>query len=540
MFDFSGLIRAILRKKSTDPMSNLKSATIWVQELPHRDVHRAQIQIIGALISINEKKTTSLRERIRVLTYLDEKAISLQRTLCHEYIAHADDAEPGEEAGYLPTILSFWNEMAAGYQQCIRNFAANPSSNKVRLQLPQLTARAIYHFAMQAKWARLRYYAPDPAVWRNLHRLYLFAEREAFQLEPVKLYTDDKAETTCAAEYMQALMLHLSNPESLLPRQIELVDRWLDNWAKSITVEQEFRPHRQIYAVNLTDMKPPRKLRRNMIGEKYRYWGVGLLLVNVNKTIEQLKQGELPARLKLSEECRLPACLTLIELMSKRWSGAGNARQHDRQPNVKRVEVARGLDEIILQMRRKGGARNGAVAMPIDVRMDGVSDEHKDPLGAPMPELFEARGEEWIMENESVNGVGVTLSNPSQGGLKIGMLLGLKPEAEAKFAIGIVRRLSSTTPNKVFVGIQNLSQTPIFVELGLDESATQTTARAIYLPEQREAAIARSLLIDQSSYRHGRVVELRAQGKRYEVRLQQTLDQSNDYCRVRFDVVGRG
>lgn len=538
MFDFKGLIKAILRQKSTDPMSNLKSATIWVQELPQRDVHRAQIEIIGALISINEKKTTSLRERIRVLTYLDEKAASLQHTLCREYIAHAEDPD-SEEAGYLPTILSFWNEMAAGYQQCIRTFAANPSSNKIRLQLPLLTLRAIYHFAMQAKWARLRYCAPDPAVWRNLHRLYLFAEREVFQLMPLKIYPSDKVETTCASEYMQALMLHLSNPESLQPQQIDMVDRWLDNWAKSITLEHEFRPHRQIYAVNLSDMKPPRKLRRNMIGEKYRYWGVGLLLVNVNKTIEQLRQGELPARLKLGEDCRLPACLTLIELMSKRWSGAGNARQHDRQPNVKRVEVARGLDEIILQMRLKRSSRSSAPAESIAVEIGGVATENPDRIGAPTPELFETRSEEWIMENESVSGVGATLSNPLHGGLKIGMLVGLKPEAEAKFAIGIVRRLSSTTPNKVFVGIQNLSQTPILVELESTENGISTTSRAIYLPEQREAAIARSLLIDQSSYRRGRVVELKAQGKSYAVKLQNTLDESSDYCRVSFDVVAR-
>lgn len=519
-------------------MTDLKSATIWVQELPQRDVHRAQIEIIGALISINEKKTTSLRERIRVLIYLDEKAASLQRTLCREYIEHSDAAD-SEAAGYLPTILSFWNEMAAGYQQCIRNFAANPSSNKIRLQLPLLTGRAIYHFAMQAKWARLRYSAPDPAVWRNLHRLYLFAEREVFQLMPLKLYPDDKVETTCAAEYMQALMLHLSNPESLLPQQIDLIDRWLDNWAKSITLEHEFRPHRQIYAVNLSDMKPPRKLRRNMIGEKYRYWGVGLLLVNVNKAIEQLKQGELPARLKLGEDCRLPACLNLIELMSKRWSGAGNARQHDRQPNVKRVEVARGLEEIILQMRRKRGARTDTPSAPVAVQIEGVAGDNPDRIGAPTPELFETRGEEWIMENESVSGVGATLSNPLHGGLKIGMLLGLKPEAEAKFAIGIVRRLSSTAPNKVFVGIQNLSQTPILVELGASENGVTTSTRAIYLPEQRDAAIARSLLIDQASYRQGRVVQLNAQGKSYAVKLQQNLDESNDYCRVSFDVVAR-
>ena len=56
MFDFSGLINAILRKKSDDPVGDIKSATIWVQELPLADVHSAHIEIVRALSSINENK----------------------------------------------------------------------------------------------------------------------------------------------------------------------------------------------------------------------------------------------------------------------------------------------------------------------------------------------------------------------------------------------------------------------------------------------------------------------------------------------------
>ena len=87
----------------------------------------------------------------------------------------------------------------------------------------------------------------------------------------------------------------IANPESLQPQQINQVDGWLDTWAKSVSLETQFRPHRQLYAVNLGDTKPARSLRRNMLGEKYRYWGVGLLLVTIDKTVEQLKGGELPA-----------------------------------------------------------------------------------------------------------------------------------------------------------------------------------------------------------------------------------------------------
>ena len=29
-----------------------------------------------------------------------------------------------------------------------------------------------------------------------------------------------------------------------------------------------------------------------MLGEKYRYWGVGMLLVTITKVVERLKQGD--------------------------------------------------------------------------------------------------------------------------------------------------------------------------------------------------------------------------------------------------------
>ena len=74
MFDFKGLINALLRKKNDDPVGDLKSATIWVQELPKSDIGQAQQEIVKALGSLNNNPATGLKERIRVMLYLDEKA----------------------------------------------------------------------------------------------------------------------------------------------------------------------------------------------------------------------------------------------------------------------------------------------------------------------------------------------------------------------------------------------------------------------------------------------------------------------------------
>lgn len=541
MFDFNGLVNAILRRKVDDPVGDLKSATIWVQELPLADVHRAHIEIVRALSSINENKKTPLKERIQVCMYLNEKALGLQNNLCHDYLATANDADADARA-YLPTILAFWDEMAVAYQICIRNFAQSPNS-KLWPTIRIIVARAIYHYAMQAKWAHLRYLPVDASVWRNLHRLYLFAEREKFDKTALQLFPDNKVETTCLSEYLQPLMLLLANPESLQPLQINLIDQWLDSWTKSITLETQFRPQRQLYAVNLGDAKPARSLRRNMLGEKYRYWGVGLLVVTIDKALEQIKNGELPVRLGLGEECRLPQCLDLIETVQKRWAKKDVQRKHERTSSVKIVHVVQGLEDIIAQLKPGAKVARKPKNSKADYQVMGYT-----VGGTPMDmntlgdeALFQPVLEQWIMENESISGFGVTFNPGAQSGIRIGTLIGLKPESTRHFLIGAVRRINKNPASKTYVGIQTLCQTPIPVQLYPLAGAENSTvlAEAVYLLEMPQAQLARSLLLRRRDFEPGRLLQLKAQGKAYTIRLQQSLEEAEDYHRVSFDVLAR-
>ncbi len=534
MFDFKGLISALLRKKDGEPVGDLKSATIWVQELPQSDIHLAQQEIVKTLGSLTKNTAISLKERIRVMLYLDEKARSLQETLCREYLAAIDDRRSAARQ-QLPTILLFWEEMAAGYQLCIREFASNPGSKKIREQLPLLTAKAMHYCAMQTKWSHIRYMPVEPSVWRHLHRLYQFSELENFDRAPVRLYPQQD-DTTCASEYMQAMMLYLANPASLLPAQIEMVDFWLDSWSKSLVIEADFRPHRQLYAVNLGDSKPARKLRRNMLGEKYRYWGVGLLQVTIAKVVEQLKQGELPVRLKLGEECRLPACLELIEEIAQRWAGHSTVRKHERTPAEKSLLVVQGLGNIVAQLH--GGKRTG-LAATYDSR-DSDNGNRPTPKPSGEAELFENTAQQWQVENESLSGYGVTFNRNRAGQLKIGTLVSLKAETAKHLAIGIVRRIINDSPGLVHAGIQTLTQTPVAVELHPLPNESGKAASAIYLPELPKLLMGRSLLLADEYYSPGKLLQLKAQGKSYTIRLQPAVERGADYIRAGFDVVAKG
>lgn len=534
MFDFKGLINALLRKTSDDPVGDLKSATIWVQELPQNDIHQAQHEIVKALRSLNRNPDTSLKERIRVLSYLDDKASPLQETLCREYLA-TTDAPDSAALQLLPTILQFWEEMGTGYEQCIRIFARNPGSTKIREQLPLLTAKALHFHAMRAKWSYIRYLPVEAHIWRHLHRLYQFAEQEKIECVPVRLGAQQD-DTSCASEYLQPMMLHLVNPASLCPAQIESIDLWLDSWAKSLVIEAGFRPHRQLYAVNLGDTKPARKLRRNMLGEKYRYWGIELMLVTIGKVIEQLKQGELPARLRLGEDFRLPAGLELIEEVVQRWSGKNTTRKHERIQAEKSLLVTEDFANIVVSLQ--GGKQTGVKAT-YNTQVDTSGDPQTIMQPSGEPELFDGTAQQWQVENESLSGFGVTFTRNTVEQLRIGTLVALRSTLGKGLSIGIVRRIHIEPPRKVHAGIQTLTQTPVLVELHPLPGEGGKIATAIYLPELSKLQLGRSLLLSGAAYTQGKLVHLKAQGKNYTIRLQPAVESGLDYVRCGFDVVAK-
>ena len=153
--------------------------------------------------------------------------------------------------------------------------------------------------------------------------------------------------------------------------------------------------------------------------------------------------------------------------------------------------------------------------------------------------MFE-KAQQWQVENESLSGYGVTFSRNGAAQLKIGTLVSLKAATTPNLAIGIVRRISNEPPRQVHAGIQTLSQTPVLVELHpLPGRKRQGPPAAIYLPELAKLQLGRSLLLPSKTYAQGKLVQLKAQGKAYTIRLQHARECGADYVRTGFDVVAK-
>ncbi|QZA78213.1 hypothetical protein K4H28_01975 [Deefgea tanakiae] len=501
MFDFKSLISAILGNSKNEGVYDLKSATVMMKELPESDILQAQIEIIKALQQINSNPRTNIKERFKTIPYLDEKARSLQDHLVAIYQGNAldDGATPKQ---VLPTLLAFWNDMGDGYRLCIKQATQNaPRGLDKELQL--FTLRGLMYFSEQARWAYLRYMEMDSRTWRNLNRLYLFAEQKGFATQPLQPYPNAEI-TDIRREFMQLLMLSLAIPEKLQPAQIDLVTQWLKRWASRVDLESQIKPNRQLFAINIAGSTPPKRLRRDMVGENWRYWFTETLTLHIKETIEKLQQGEDPVELGLPAESNQAANIDLMQHLINLWSRDTPApvRKAERHSTQKTIKVTCGLDDVIGHLRG-----------------DTATDTHS----------------RWSIDNESTTGIGVNYQTTRDDELQVGEIIGLDGVGMNPVSVGIVRRITKKRDGQVNVGIETISQTPIIVEL--TPLLGNRSFFGVYSPENTSINQSRFLVLPQAFFADNREFRLAAQGKSYRIRLSPAIEHTANASLANFAVL---
>ncbi|AMC33274.1 hypothetical protein [Janthinobacterium sp. B9-8] len=502
MFDIKGLVNSLFQPASQEGVFNLKSATIFMEELPESDILQAQIEIVKALKQLNSNPKISATERFKTIPYLEEKAQPLQSHLLDIY--HGRLIEEGTTSHQvLPTILSFWHEMAAGYLSCIKQGSQKKFVPTQKIE--QFTLRAMELYAIQAQYAYMRHLEIDHHIWRNLNRLYQFAEQSNFADKP-----QIAAENISIYQvYVRALMLSLASPEKIQSAQIELIAIWLKKWINEIVLEKELKPHQHLFAINLTGTSSPKRIRRDMVGENWRYWTADPVTTQIQKLITQISQGEPTSLLGVPAESSTPANLELLQTLCNLWSKdtITPVRKHERQSNNKSIRVITGLPNILPFMSQQGKTATTSA--------DHVS------------------AEKWELGDESASGFGLNYHSDIQ--LETGELLGLANLSNHPFTIGIVRRFNRSHKGFVSVGVETLTQTPLIVEL--TPLLAEHSISCIYAPEGPSSNPARFLIIPNDIYTENKEYKFTAQNKSYRIRLSPALEHTPTFVLAKFTVL---
>jgi cyclic-di-GMP-binding protein len=551
----SGSVSKLLgsRGHQDDPLSSIKSVTRWVQNLPVGDAVKAHQELLNEITRFNENVSDFSATRLEILMLLDEKAQDIQTTLVYQYLRNPRMAKAIESQLWHSIYNLDW-EVVRGYHSFTLGFSRSPAKSKLEPFIPLITLRAIRGFRRLIKWRFIRYQHPGEKIWLRLHNLYSFAESEGFEKRPLRAYPDDAAESTCEQEYLHGLMLDQSNSGSLYPRQIDLIDRWLENWRAKLTLTKSLNSDIHVFVVDTSEDHGARRIRNKGPEGSSRYWSTMELLARLKTIRARLREGDPPARVGLTEDARVAESMDLIEQLERQWAPLSQ-REQRRKPRqaVKRVvEIVPGLSSMIAHIKEsKNNAPDNSSFYTDNMRYDEAADMHvygfvtdrtreRASQAARPPSMF-PDSEHWVMEDESECGYGTTIETHDKDWLRVGALVGVKPIKSKTWSIGVVRRLSRFGKSQSSVGIETLPEKPELVMLhakksaayevnGIDTSGTERPIAALILHGENRS----SLIFDPSEYAHKRMFEYSSLNEKQLIRLEDMGERGEGWIRVDF------
>lgn len=463
------------KKEEDSPLSDLNTVSRWMQDLPSGDIYTALENVVQTLIQFNHAGQPSSKERLQILMHLDEQARDMQHALCTQYLRNPRMSKVIESRLWTAVHAFYW-EITRGYHTFLMDYTANPPGSDFGASVPLMTARAMRGFADLFKWRYIRYERAEDKLWARLHNLYRIAEHDNYLVNRFKLYSADAKPSSCMEEYVQPLLLAPLGSGNLAPRQIEMVDQWLDNWSELPHVHNTYDPRQHFYYVDITLGHGPRPIQS---GEKtqpgYRYLGTHPMLARLSEVEKALRSGALPATLGLGEDFRLPDGYDLIDHVFKEWAPRGerDRRHGNRHGDTSRIEVIHDLINICKYLEQEERLTQARPRLTpeqmLDIKLYGnVADKGKAPQASVAPPLNPADMpplEHWSLIDRCDTGIGVMLKEEEGEWVKVGKLVCCRADPATPWRLGVVRRITRQQSEQRKIGILLLPTPPVLVHL---------------------------------------------------------------------------
>jgi hypothetical protein len=494
-------------------MADPEEARRLLQELTSQEPLKALEDLAHWHESVGVAEGFRPEARIQLLFAIDEAAQDSVRRASRDYLAAARPSRFQENR--------IWTRIHEYCRQCGHAYALSVDTvlqgargaDAAKPLLPLLVVRTLRALAQQIKWLHLRYGPMDPAIWRVLNGVYAFAEAQGLaDIRVPAVYPGVTAETTPRQEFVRALMLNVSSPDSLLPSEIELAERVIGDFAASLLLVGEGGPDLTHWTDLGEAMAPLRLAKTPQRTPGLRFLGAGSALGALEALIRRIEAtGQLPASVTATGSFESEAAIEVMRHLLLYWSPAPPARQHPRHAVKSRLSIVHGFDAVV-------GALNGAGAGP-DSDKQGA-----DKQGA----------ENWIVENVSAGGFGAVVPQAKSDWLKIGALLAMQPDGGNNWVVGMVRRVTKVSSQEARVGIQTLSRSPQLAQFALRGAARREPEPGVLLPASGLGSGEASIALRTGVFVPGQTLENQRGGHSYVYMPQDLAERGDDYDIVRF------
>jgi hypothetical protein len=488
-------------------MADSAEARVILGAIPAGDPFKALEDLNHWLESVRAWEGFKPEQRAQIVQMVDEAAQVHLRKLQREYLS-TPRLSKSQENRLWAAIREWHRQSALAFAIVIDAYATGQKGwEDLKQSMPLLTVRALRSLAAQMKWQHIRYGPPDDTLWVMFAKIYALAENRKYSQSKLIAYAGSPGETSPEQEFLKAVMFAASSPDSLLPVEIELVERLIAHLAGSFKLTTSLQPD-IVYCFDLANHEPPvRVAHLPHRAPTLRFFAAGGAVKELERLAQTVKSaGAVPSSIALGGNYEPEVVLDVLDHLALHWAPKPPERKAPRHRVKSRLTVTHGFDGVLAAIDPSG-----------EVRFDG------------------SKVESWVVENVSTGGFGASVPQIKGEWLKIGCLLGLQPEGGSNWVVGVIRRFQRESPGQGTVGIQTLARAalPVRVKLQSGQMATSLDAETAILLNPVDSASEAQLLLRTDVLLAGQNLELERNGKAYLLLPTGDMERGDDYELVR-------
>jgi hypothetical protein len=521
--------------RANPAFKNASSCEKWLSQLQFTNLHAVHNLLRTQLDEFN-RFPLSVLDRLNTLEKLRETVATVQTDYAKKLIAKKLPLSE-EEFGTLTAITGLWQGMLTGYQRCLQDFMDGDA------QLAKYGVLLCHRFMLYGSLQIIEHlrsgYEFDGALWRQLHALYAFTEGNGLQHEKIidTLHGSTQG-TSCQTMYAKILLTCHAKPSELTRSQLQLLDRWLNQWADVMTIERRCivsKGDAPPLAVDLNGDRGLQDLQQTTQSDHMRY----LAMVPLSKLLRVktilLQQGQSLQQLELGTEFYGVDCVTFLNQLLHLWCENSSDRLAERQNVTLSAKLASGFDLIysfIANKPFKSSSQAADTDMAIHKQKSAPSHSVSES-GQPNLDHLES----WTIENESI--LGARLLRENKNGERIGnnQLIALRTKDAKAFMLGTVSWRSVTRSGQLKMGVQYLPGVaqPTILKTKDTAATPGKSIPTLLLPAITALNIPGSLIVPRDAFQTNRVCELAHSGaEKINIKMGFIVASGADFERVSF------
>ena len=479
------------------PMADPKEARRILDALPPQEL-KALDELAHWHESVSSVEGFKPADRVQLLVSIEDAAQTRVRKLGRDYFAATRPSRYQENLMWNH-LHEYWRQAALGWARAMEQVLQAKGADAKAIALP--AARALRAFGQQIKWQHMRYGPIDPAVWGTLNKVYGVAEsRGAAEL---RVSFGATGETSPRQEFLKTAMFSASSPDGLVPLEVELAERLVNDLSASFRLGTEPSLELLYWADLDKAMAPQRATKTPPQTAGLRCFGPGAALATLQGHIQKIAATrEVPSGINLGGTYDAEVALEVMQHLALYWAPDPPERQHARHPVKSRIAVTGGFKAVC------------------------------DMLGGGDTLAFDRGGSEsWVVENVSAGGFGTVVPQLKGDWLRVGVLLAMQPDGGTNWVVGVVRRINRISSQEARVGIQTISRAPSVATFTLRGAGEHV---GVLLPSPVLGSGDVSVALPASVYARGVNLEAQIDGKQHVYMPIGGTERGEDYELVRF------